>query len=148
MFLDPLNALFISVEITANILSLQIAAPQTWSILSEEAKEKNIRSRRKVVNGYDSMKSSKVEKVESLGICTCIAQSFIIFKQTISDLFYFVWQRNFQHNKMNAITSYIKFLSSNSLKCLVFYCENAIRDRWMKCTPNFIYYAKIFFEFI
>ena len=86
------------------------------------------------------MKSSLGEK--------CIAQSFIIFKQTISDLFYFVSQRNFQHNKLNAITSYIKFLSSNSLKCLVFYCENEIRDRWMKSTPNFIYYAKIFFELI
>ena len=29
MFLDLLDALFISVEITAKILSLQIAAPQT-----------------------------------------------------------------------------------------------------------------------
>ena len=86
------------------------------------------------------MKSSLGEK--------CIAQSFIIFKQTISDLFYFVRQRNFQRNKLNAITSYIKFVSSNSLKCLVFYCENEIRDRWMKSTPNFIYYAKIFFELI
>jgi len=142
MFLDPLNALFISVEITANILSLQIAALQTWSILSEKAKEKCIRSRRKIVNGvFASWK-------RSLGICTCKAQSFTILKQTISDLFHFVWQRNFQHKKMNAITSYIKFLSANSLKCLVFYCENEIRDRWMKCTPNFIYYAKIFFELL
>ena len=62
MFLDLFNALFISVEITANILSLQIAAHQTWSNLSEEAKEKHIRSRRKIVlNGYGSMKSSQVE---------------------------------------------------------------------------------------
>lgn len=61
MFLDLLDALFISVEITAKILSLQIAAPQTWSNLSEEAKEKHIRSRRKIVNGYGSMKSSQFE---------------------------------------------------------------------------------------
>ena len=45
---------------------------------------------------------------------------------------------------MNAITSYIKFLSSNSLKFLVFYCENEIRDRWMKCTPNLFIMQKYF----
>lgn len=66
MFLDPFNALFISVEITANILFLQIAALQTWSILSEEAKVKYIRSRRKIVNGDGSMKSSLVENEVSV----------------------------------------------------------------------------------